>query len=70
MPSSPKIGQFIRDARPGDVVGFSSCSPTGSVIRAFTCGCFTGLTHVGIVTYWRGVRHYVLLESTSQATRP
>jgi len=61
----------LRRIRPGDVLGFSSCDATGSLIRACTGGlCGRGLSHVGVVTWWPNRSHYLLAESTTLADTP
>lgn len=58
--------------RPGDLLGFAACDPTGSAIRVCTGQwiCWGGISHVAIVTRWPGIRRLVLAESTSLADEP
>ncbi len=55
--------------KPGDVLGFSSCSCSGAVVNLATFGVpFWGLSHVGIVARWQG--ELLLFESTSLCGQP
>lgn len=56
---------------PGDLVFFSSCTPTGVLIRLGTCGlCCGTVTHVGLAVNHHSYRWPLLCESTSECDDP
>jgi hypothetical protein len=64
--------QGISIIQPGDVIGFSACTPKGSLIRVCTGGLLWcgGISHVGIAVEWPGHKRPLLCESTSLCPRP
>jgi hypothetical protein len=62
----------ISTIQPGDVLGFSACTPQGAIIRVCTGGliCCGGLSHIGFAVQWPGYTRPLLCESTSLCDLP
>lgn len=70
-PTFAPLPSRLMRAKPGDLLGFSTCSALGAVINLATVGVpFWHINHVAILTAWEDRERPIVFESTTLADQP